>query len=500
VQRHDPLAATAGPAKERAPAPAPDRAVLLVVGVGLAVRAVLAALVPLTTDEGYYVDWARHLAAGYLDHPPLVAWLIAGPLRFLGHHALAVRLPAILLQAGTTLFAASLGRALAGGRAALLAAVMLQAAPVFSLGAVLITPDAPLAFAWAGALWALERALRERVRGPWFLALGLFVGVGALSKLHAGLLGVAVAAALLATRDGRRALATPWPWLGAALSLAVASPMLLWNAAHGWPTFLFQARHGMRGRAFSLVRLLGSLGGQAAYVSPLLLAAAAAAAWSALTRFVPLPLAGRGSAEARPAAIRAALALSALPVAAFFTLSAAFTPGALPHWTAPAWLSAMLLLAAAGSRLLRPAVWVGLGMSALLVVALPLAPRFVGSPLDELRGWSDAVREARAVAPGARLATTHWMALGHLGWYAEEPLAYVSDRPSAPDFYPPDPDPRPLLVIAPAGLGPDRAGLEALCGPLEPRGELTARYGGRAIRTYRFYAGCRPSASRSAPP
>jgi len=504
VQRHDPLLATARPAPERAPAPAPGRTVLLVVGAGLAVRAVLSALVPLTTDEAYYVDWARHLAPGYLDHPPLVAWLIAGPLRLLGHHALAVRLPAILLQAGTTLLAASLARALAGARAGLLAAVMLQAAPVFSLGAVLITPDAPLAFAWAGALWALERALRERVRGPWFLAVGVFVGVGALSKLHAGLLGVALAAALLATRDGRRALATPWPWLGAALALAVASPMLLWNAAHGWPTFVFQARHGMRGRAFSFVRLLASLGGQAAYVSPLLLAAAAAAAWSALTRFVHLPLAGggpgRGPAEARPAAIRAALALSALPMAAFFTVSAAFTPGALPHWTAPAWLSAMLLLAAAGSRLLRPAVWVGLGMSALLLLALPLAPRFVGSPLDELRGWSDAVREARALAPGARLATTHWMALGHLGWYAEEPLAYVSDRPSAPDFYPPDPDPRPLLVIAAAGLGPDRAALEALCGPLQPRGELTARYGGRAIRTYRFYAGCSPTASRSAHP
>ena len=134
---------------------------LAIVGVGLAIRAALAALVPLATDEAYYVDWARHLAPGYLDHPPLVAWLIAGPLRLFGHHPLAVRLPAVLLQAGTTLLAASLARALAGGAAALAAAVMLQAAPVFSLGALLMTPDAPLAFAWAGALWALERGFRD---------------------------------------------------------------------------------------------------------------------------------------------------------------------------------------------------------------------------------------------------------------------------------------------------------------------------------------------------
>ena len=25
------------------------------------------------TDEAYYVDWARHLSAGYVDHPPAVA-------------------------------------------------------------------------------------------------------------------------------------------------------------------------------------------------------------------------------------------------------------------------------------------------------------------------------------------------------------------------------------------------------------------------------------------
>ncbi len=485
-----------------------DARVLAVVGVGLAVRVAVAALAPLTTDEAYYVDWARHLAPGYLDHPPLVAWLIAGPLRLFGRHALVVRLPAIALQAATTLVAASIARALAGGTAALGAAVMLQAAPVFSLGALLITPDAPLAFAWAGTLWALERALRSTRPGSstmasaggaeggspgasgghggavgppiwnawWWLAVGLFLGVGALSKLHAGLLGIAVAAALLATSDGRRALASPWPWAAAVLALVLASPMLLWNAAHGWPTFAFQAQHGLRGRSFSFVRLLTSLGGQLAYVSPLLLAAAIAPAWRGLR-------AGRSAGGAR-----LALALSALPVVAFFTISAALTPGALPHWTAPAWLSALVLLAAAGSRLQRPALGLGFAMSMLLVVALPLAPRFLGSPLDELRGWSEAVEVARRIDPAARLATTHWIALGHLGWYAEEPLAYVSDRPSGPSFYAREEDDRPLLIIAPDGLGPARRKLEELVGPLEERGRFTASYGGRAIRSYRFYA------------
>ncbi|HEX8910251.1 MAG TPA: glycosyltransferase family 39 protein, partial [Anaeromyxobacteraceae bacterium] len=249
-------------------------------GLGLAARVVLAALAPITTDEAYYVDWARHLAPGYLDHPPLVAWLIAGPLRLFGRHALAVRLPALLLQAGTTLLAASLVRRWGGARAALLAAALLQAAPVFSVGAVLATPDAPLAFAWVGALWAVDRALRRDPR--LFLLAGALLGMAALSKLTAGLLALGLLVALLATREGRRALATPWPWLGLALALLLASPMLLWNAARGWPSFAFQLQHGLSGHRFSWARLGQSLGAQAAYVSPVLLAAAAVAAGRAL--------------------------------------------------------------------------------------------------------------------------------------------------------------------------------------------------------------------------
>jgi hypothetical protein len=268
--------------------------------------------------------------------------------------------------------------------------------------------------------------------------------------------------------------------------------MLFWNAAHGWATFAFQARHGLRGRAFSIVRLAASVGGQAVYVGPLLLAAAVPPAWRALRASTPgLALRSARTVErmrASPApVVDSALAFSALPVAAFFTLSAALTPGALPHWAAPGWLSATVLLAVAGSRLLRPALAVGFAMIALLVVAVPVAPRLVGSPLDELRGWSEAVEEARRIAPGARLATTHWIALGQLGWYAEEPLAYVSNKASAASFYAPVHDPRSLLVVAPEGLGPDRAGIEALLGPVEERGRLDARYGARVIRRYRFY-------------
>ncbi len=465
--------------------------VALAILIGAALRLVLMAVVPLTNDEAYYVDWARHLQPGYLDHPPAVAWLIAVPLRLLGASPFSVRLPALLLQTLALVLAASLARARAGERAALAVALGLQAAPLFSAGAALIAPDAPLAFAWVGTLWALQRALD---RGPrWALLAGAFLGLGALSKLTAGMLGVALLAALLATRDGRRLLATPWPWLGACLAVALALPMLLWNASHGWPSFAFQASHGLAGREFSALRLLASLGGQLGYVSPVLLVLSAGAAWAAL--------------RARSDALLTALAFSALPVAAFFTVAAALTPNALPHWPAPGWLSAMLLLCLSdevGKRAWRWGLRVGfgelaIGLAALALLAAVPAPasiRVLGrtvaverGPLDDLLGWREGAAAARAVAGPARLATSHWIALGQLGWYDRRSPAYLGDRVTGPSFY--DPDPlaagEPLLVVTVDHLGPQRDSLERKLGPLEPAGEFGAKQGERVVRTYRFW-------------
>ena len=46
------------------------------IAVLILLRAVMAAWLPLSADEAYYWLWSRHLAAGYYDHPPAIAFLI----------------------------------------------------------------------------------------------------------------------------------------------------------------------------------------------------------------------------------------------------------------------------------------------------------------------------------------------------------------------------------------------------------------------------------------
>src|SRR3984885_7617946 len=67
-------------------------------------RFVAGAVLPLSADEAYYWLWSKHLAAGYYDHPPAIAFLIrAGTLVF-GDTAFGVRVVPLLLSIAASWF------------------------------------------------------------------------------------------------------------------------------------------------------------------------------------------------------------------------------------------------------------------------------------------------------------------------------------------------------------------------------------------------------------
>src|SRR5271156_6713315 len=60
-------------------------------------RALLLPSFELVPQEAYYAFYARQPALSYFDHPPLLAWLLAGALGLFGHHALVLRAVPFLL-------------------------------------------------------------------------------------------------------------------------------------------------------------------------------------------------------------------------------------------------------------------------------------------------------------------------------------------------------------------------------------------------------------------
>ncbi len=201
----------------------------------LALRLIAAARGGLVPDETYYWLWAQHPSFGYYDHPPMVAWWIGASTTLFGSSAFAVRLPFVLsfVALGWVVYDAT--KSLFDRDTARRAVVWLNACLLLSIGTVIATPDPPSVLMWALGLWALARLVASR-SGLWWLAFGLFAGLGVEAKYTNLFLGVGVVLWVALDRDARKWLRTPWPYLGAVVAVAAMAPNLLWNAQHHWLT------------------------------------------------------------------------------------------------------------------------------------------------------------------------------------------------------------------------------------------------------------------------
>jgi dolichol-phosphate mannosyltransferase len=193
----------------------------------------------LIPEETYYWNYTNHLDIGYLDHPPMVAWLIRlGTLAF-GNTEFGVRIGALCCAGIASWFAYGLTRNLFGTASALVAVVLMQVMPFVFLGGVLMTPDAALIAAWLATLYFLERALVAGRPMVW-LPAGLCLGLGMISKYSIGLLVPAVLLFMVWDPPSRRGFSRWQPYVAAVLAVAVFSPVIIWNARHEWASFAFQ--------------------------------------------------------------------------------------------------------------------------------------------------------------------------------------------------------------------------------------------------------------------
>lgn len=335
------LLGATGPGRGPGHDPWTGRAVFTLLAV-LLLRLVYAPLLQLTPQEAYYWQFSERLALGYLDHPPLTAWLIATGTA-VADHEFWVRLPAIAAALAAVAFAAAWARELGGPalawRTALLAAVL----PYFALAGFVMTPDAPLVAAWAAALFALHRALTRDSFWAW-VAAGAAVGLGLLSKYTIVLLLPALAVWLTLERRWLATLRTPGPWWALATALLVFAPVLVWNAQHDWASFAYQGsrrlapaevRFDLPEFALAIVALLtpwGLLALWQAWPSPTV---------AATTGTAP----DRRQADAGPdrGARRFCWVFTLVPLAPL-AVASLWTETRF-HWTGPIWLAALPLLA-----------------------------------------------------------------------------------------------------------------------------------------------------------
>ncbi len=345
----------------------PDAMALGLIIVFLGFRLVLAATLGLGVDESYAVANARELALSYFDHPPLHYWIAHAfmPLVGDGH---ALRLPFIVLFAGSSWLLYLLTRALFGAWAGVWAVLALNLSAFFTLSAGgWIVPDGPLIFFLLAAALTLANAFFPAAAAPspwrvWILA-GICIGLASLAKYQAVLFGFGVLLYLVTVPGRRRVLLHPAPWAGALIALAIFSPVLIWNAQHGWVSFAYQGGRGLAKGGLHIGNALANAAGQAVWILPWIFVPLAIAVWQALR-------AGR-----RQDRSWYCLCLG-LPTIVFFTITPLWGDRGLPHWPMSGWLMLYPIFGAyldglAGKRA-APRRW-AIASAALLVVLAVIA-------------------------------------------------------------------------------------------------------------------------------
>ena len=204
------------------------------------VRLACAAVIPLSFDESLYWLWSKHLAGGYLDHPPVNPTLIRLGTTLFGDTEFGVRAICVLIALPASLAVWRAGAILFDDeRLGATAALYFNLTLVMAAGSIIATPDNAVVVATTLLLYTLAK-LAAIGRGEWWLAIGVVFGVGMLSKYTTVFFAASILAWLLLVPELRKWLLTPWPWFSGVIAVAVFSPTLVWNAEHGWASFLYQ--------------------------------------------------------------------------------------------------------------------------------------------------------------------------------------------------------------------------------------------------------------------
>jgi hypothetical protein len=240
--------------------------VTLAIGIGhLALRCAIAAWFPMFYTEAYYREWSRFLDWGYLDQPPMIAWLVRlveelWPVSFL---PAPQRTASLAIGTATILLIYRLAWTMFDDRAAACRAVIVGICmPILVPLGFMVLPESPLVCFHLAALIFFAKAVRGGGPMIW-CAAGAAAGLALLCKLDALLAIVGAAGYLLSSAEHRRWLRRREPYLALLTALLIFAPYLYWNASHEWAGLSLQLLKRFHGRfGFRLSRMLEFAGEQ----------------------------------------------------------------------------------------------------------------------------------------------------------------------------------------------------------------------------------------------
>jgi 4-amino-4-deoxy-L-arabinose transferase-like glycosyltransferase len=326
--------------------------------VSLIIRGLFALDTELGIDEVYYLTYARYPDLSHFDHPPFVGLLIqlsTFNLKFSSE--LAIRFFPLLLGTFNIFLIFKIISGLANERAGLIGALMFSGSIYASLIAgVFIMPDSAMMTFILAAIWSMCAIVvsEARVRIYW-IYFGIFVGMAMLSKVHSGFLWLGMILFILSKRPNW--LTRMNLYLGGILTVAVISPIIVWNLQNDFASFAFHSNRVNEIREFHFDYLLQEILGGILYNGPF--------NWFMIVIAVSYMIRRRFAVSS---SIDRLFLLTTLPLILVF-IGVACWNKTLPHWSAPAFTLLIIPTAIFAERRMRRALILSLASVVLFIVA-----------------------------------------------------------------------------------------------------------------------------------
>ena len=194
----------------------------------------------LIDDEAYYAMYARHLSWGYIDHGPIIAYLIR-LFTIFGENSFTVRLGALTLLIILTIFLYRFGKTYFNEATGIIMSLGISANMLFHTNAVVITPDAPLAFFTIMTIIYYYKAYFIDAKYLW--AAGLLLGLAVLSKVSALFPAVGIILFPFLVQNKRHFLSDIRFYGSLVTALLVFTPFIIWNLQNDLAFVHYQGSH-----------------------------------------------------------------------------------------------------------------------------------------------------------------------------------------------------------------------------------------------------------------
>jgi len=178
-------------------------------------------------DLAILLAFGREYQVGTDMGPPLAFWLADIAYRAVGNHMFGVYLLAQVCSLATLWTVYLLSRAIVGGQQAVLAVLLTMTITAFGAPSLEFGPSVLARPLWAMLLLHSWQLIGQKRRNAWF-AWSIEAGLLLLTTTAAPLLLLLVAGFALATRRGRRTLASLDPLFALIVIAVLALPYLVW--------------------------------------------------------------------------------------------------------------------------------------------------------------------------------------------------------------------------------------------------------------------------------